>query len=320
MWPPIKRHILLWQHPKTSTDELILDRRRIYILPSKAGFVYGLILLAIFIASINYTLSLGYALDFILASCGWLGINYTYRNLSGLGLDASSSQAVFAGELAHFNVHLNNRSKHIRYAIFIGFSKIEMQSVDIAAHSTHSMTLAVASQKRGWLVCPRIRLQTSFPFGLLSAWSYWKTASQILIYPAPEKNPPALPFAANDQEGAEVTLGQEEFNGVRNYRDGDSLKNLAWRQMARQSVGANEVLLSKNFQGGQKSSCQLDWDALPAHLNSEQKIARLCAWVISAEQQQISYAFKLGEHYFPANSGQDHQQACLTALACTNLN
>ncbi|PRC92542.1 DUF58 domain-containing protein [Solimicrobium silvestre] len=311
----IQRKIIFWQHPAASSKELILDRQRVYILPSKAGLIYGLMLLSIFITAINYGLNLGYALDFILISCAWLGILLTFRNLAGLGLDASGSPAVFSGELAHFSVHLNNHSKRARYAIAIGFDKSSMQMVDIPEHSSHSMTLATQTTQRGWMPCPRIRLQTSFPFGLLNAWSYWKTTQKILVYPAPELNPPPLPYAAMSASGHELTAGQDEFSGVRNYQVGDSLKQLAWRQMARQSAGGNEVLLSKHFEGGLKKICVLDFDDLPLQFGAEQKLSRLCAWLLKAEQEQVSYAFKLGAEQFALNSGEDHQRCCLTALA-----
>jgi uncharacterized protein (DUF58 family) len=314
----IKRKIIFWQYPKASNSELILDRRRIYILPNKAGFVFALVLFSIFITSINYGINLGYALNFILLSCGWLGIIFTYKNLAGLGLEALASPAVFSGELAHFSIHLNNRSKHARYAVSIGFDKTSMQLIDIPEHGSHSLTLAAKSQRHGWMSTPRIRIQTSFPFGLLTTWSYWQTTQQVLVYPAPELNPPPLPFAAEGASGSNLNAGNEEFSGVRNYQTGDSLKQLAWRQMARQSGGSNEQLISKHFEGGQQQVCMLDFSTLPPQLDVEQKLSRLCAWLLLAEQESVSYIFKLGTLQFPQNSGEDHQRACLTALALFN--
>lgn len=315
MWRALKQKINLWQNPAASSQELILNRHGVYILPNKAGFVYLLLLLAIFITSINYNLNLGYALNFILISCGWLGINFTFRNLSGTGLSASPGPAVYLGELAHFSVHLTNRAKHARYALHIGFTPSSMQAVDIPEFSSHSMTLATPTLYRGWMSCPRIRIQTTFPYGLLNAWSYWKTSQQILVYPTPESNPPPLPFIADGLNGTEQSVGNDDFSGVRNYQPGDSFKLLAWRQMARQSASGNEILISKHFEGGQQKICALDFAALPAHLSTEQKLSRLCAWVLKAEQKQVRYAFKLGNVRYAQNSGEDHRRTCLTALA-----
>jgi len=310
-----KQKILLWQNPAAVSHELILNRHRIYIIPNKTGLVYVLILVTIFITSINYNLNLGYALNFLLVSCGWLGINFTYRNLAGLGLTATASPAVYAGELAHFSLQISNRAKFARYALQIGFDKPAMQFADVPELSTHHLTLASVAARRGWMTCPRIRIQTSFPFGLLTAWSYWKTSLQVLVYPTPESNPPALPFIAAGNSGTELTLGSDEFSGVRNYQIGDSLRQLAWRQMARLSSQDNQILLSKHFEGGQQKVCVLDFAALPPQLNPEQKLSRLCAWLLAAEKEQVSYAFKLGHVNYAHNCGTDHLLACLMALA-----
>jgi len=315
MWQTLKKKIIFWQNPIPSSQELILNRHRIYIIPNKTGLVYALLLLTIFITSINYNLNLGYALVFLLISCGWLGINFTFRNLSGIGLTASSSPAVYQGELAHFGVHLNNRSKQARYAILIGFTKTSLQLIDIPELGSHRLTLATTTMQRGWMACPRIRVQTSFPYGLLTAWSYWNTTQKILVYPTPEQNPPPLPYTAEGASGLELSAGNDDFSGVRNYQIGDTLKQLAWRQMARLSTTGNDVLISKHFEGGQQKICVLDFAALPEHLGVEQKLSRLCAWLHIAEQQQVSYAFKLGHLQYGQNFGEDHQSACLTALA-----
>ncbi len=315
MWQTFRKKIIFWQNPTPSSQELILNRHRVYIVPNKAGFVYALIVLTIFTTSINYNLNLGYGLVFVLISCGWLGINFTFRNLSGIGLTASSSPAVYQGELAHFGVHLNNRSKHARHAILIGFTKDALQTIDIPELGSHSTTLATAAVQRGWMTCPRIRVQTSFPYGLLNAWSYWNTTQKILVYPKPEQNPPPLPFAAAGTTGAELTAGNDDFSGIRNYQIGDTLKQLAWRQMARLSTAGNDVLISKHFEGGQQKICVLDFAQLPAQLGVEQKLSRLCAWLLAAEKEQVSYAFKLGNLHYRQNFGEDHQLACLTALA-----
>lgn len=315
MWPRLKQKIFFWQNPSTSDGELILNRRRIYIMPNRAGFVYALLLLAIFITSINYHLNLGYGLNFVLVSCGWLAIHLTYRNLAGIGLSASPSGAFFLGELVHFTLHVNNQSSRVRYALALGFERQSMQLLDIAAQSSHSLTLTTAAVQRGWQSCPTIRIHTVFPFGLLIAWSYWSTAQTVLVYPRPETNPPPLPVSDSGSGGIDIIAGNDEFSGVRNYHPGDALKNLAWRQMARMGNTDHEILLSKDFEGVHQKTCVLDFSLLPIQMAVEQRLSRLCAWLLIAQQQQIRYGFRLGAVQLSENSGPEHQLRCLRALA-----
>jgi uncharacterized protein (DUF58 family) len=287
-------------------------------LPNKGGLVFGLVLVAIFMTSINYGINLGYALNFLLVSCGWLAILLTYRNITGLGLEALPSPAVYSGELAHFVIHLNNHSKRVRYALYLGFDRSALQAVDIPKQSSHTLTLSVPTQNRGWLPCPRVRLQTTFPFGLLTAWCYWRIDQRILVFPKPELNPPPLPFTSyvgDGAQGARLPNDFEELSGVREYQQGDSPKHLAWRQIARHGGSEGEHLITKQFEGQRRERCLLDFASLPAHLTMEQKLSRLCAWSLLAEEHNTSYAFQLGATHYIASSGEDHLRACLTALA-----
>ena len=45
-------------------NETKLSRRHIYILPTRFGWLYALLLIALLIGSINYSLSLGFAMTF----------------------------------------------------------------------------------------------------------------------------------------------------------------------------------------------------------------------------------------------------------------
>ena len=49
--------------------EVFLNQRRVYIVPTHPGLLFCAMLLALFIGSINYNLSLGFAFTFLLAAC-----------------------------------------------------------------------------------------------------------------------------------------------------------------------------------------------------------------------------------------------------------
>ena len=56
-----------------------LTQRRIFILPTRQGFLFAIVLGIMLIGSINYNNSLGYLLTFLLASVSVVSILYTYR-------------------------------------------------------------------------------------------------------------------------------------------------------------------------------------------------------------------------------------------------
>jgi uncharacterized protein (DUF58 family) len=299
--------------------EVYLHHGRVFVLPTKAGWGCAILLVVMFVGSVNYSLGLGFALTFLLGACAMVDMHLAFRNLAHLHLVAGRVPPVFASEDAQFALHLSNRRRHDRYAILAGFVDeaplgVE-KAVDIAASSTTALTLSLAAKRRGRLLAPRVRLQTRFPLGLLRAWTYWRPDASALVYPAPERNAPPLPLGVGGMRDESGPSGQEEFAGIRPYQAGDSMRRLAWRQIARLDGADSAQLVSKHFEGGGGSALLLNYAALPGTLDTEAKLSRLTAWILDAEAHGLPYALQLGRSAFAADFGPAHQHACLTALA-----
>ena len=282
--------------------EVELTQRRVFILPTRAGLGYGVMLAVLFIASVNYKLGMGFALTFVLAACALVDMYLTFRNLAWLRLAPGRCPAVFAGDDARFELHLSNRKAHDRYALRIAFMEPDLpeRAVDVPARSTCTVLLAAPAPRRGWLAAPRVRLSTRFPLGLLGAWSYWQPDAEVLVYPAPEPDAPPLPLAESGRADRPGQAGQDDFAGIRAYQAGDSPKRLAWRQIARLDAGSAGALVSKHFEGGSGSELLLDFSILPVTLGLESRLSRMTRWVLEAEARAQPYAFRLGDTIYAA--------------------
>lgn len=299
--------------------EVFLHQRRVYIVPTHPGLLFCVMLVAMFLGSVNYNLSLGFGFTFLIAGCALIDMHLTFRNLAHLHLKAGRAAPVFAGEEAQFELHLVNRRKHDRYAIWLDFVNDDRpelaQPADVPANATSRVLLSTPAPRRGWLKAPRVRLQTRFPLGLLRAWSYWHPDAKALVYPRPEDDAPPLPYAGMEMNDGQGLAGQDDFAGIRGYQAGDSLKRLAWRHIARMDVETGGSLVTKHFEGGAATEIAIDFDALPPGMDSEQKLSRMTRWVIEAEARGLAYAFRLGSVSLPTAHGPAHRDACLRALA-----
>src|SRR5918995_5685611 len=118
---------LLERHPRFSNwlygftpperGVVVLVHRRVYIVPTRLGFYFAATLLVLLIGSINYALSLGFALTFLLAGLGLVGMVHTARNLARVAVSAGRAAPVFAGESAQFRLYLDGRGPFDRPAI-----------------------------------------------------------------------------------------------------------------------------------------------------------------------------------------------------------
>lgn len=310
------RQLVFLEH-RPESGEIFLKQRRVFTLPSRAGWVFAILLLVLFIASTNYNLNLGFALTFVLGGCACINAFMGFRNLAYLHLLAGPVAPVFAGEEAQFTLYLINRRKHYRYALYVGFATKghPEQAVDIAPHSRSTVQLSSPTTRRGRLPIPRVRLQTWFPLGLLRAWSTWMPDTQALVYPQPEASAPPLPMTGAASKDGHGLAGDEDFSGVRVYQAGDALKHLAWKHIARVDLDAGGSLITKQFSGGSASDVLLDFSTLPSNLDVELKLSRMTSWVLHADASGLAYAFRLGATQYPAAIGESHRLDCLSALA-----
>lgn len=301
---------------KLDAGEVVLRQRRVFILPTRAGLGFGMLLAVLLIGSINYALGLGFGLTFLALSCALVDMVATYRNLAHLALQQGRAAPVFAGQEAQFELQVFNRTRRARYAIRADFADVAepRHLADILPGAHAVLTLAAPTLQRGWLAPARVALSTRFPLGLFNAWSYWRPATRTLVYPRPEDGAPPLPLGGGSGSSLRAA-GHDDFAGVRNYQAGDSPRQLAWRQIARLDPSIGGALVSKHFEGGGGDELVLDFDALPATLDLELRLSRLTRWVLDAEGRALPYAFRLGALRLDAAVGAAHQAACLRALA-----
>lgn len=301
--------------------EVYLHRRRVFILPSKAGIGFGGLLLVLLIGATNYSLGLGFALTFLLASCGLVDMVFTYRNLAQLHLRPGRVPSVFAGEEARFELHLLNRTTRGRFGIQLHFNSehAARHMADVPAGGSTVLVLASATAARGWLRAPQVRLVTRFPLGLFRAWSYWQPDLRALVHPFPEPDAPPLPMTGTARADGRSSAGHDDFAGIRSYQSGDSMRSLAWRQIARLDPAYGGQLVTKHFEGGGAEELVLDFNAMPVSMDLEARLSRMTRWVLDAEQRALPYAFRIGPYDFAPASGAAHRAACLRALALHGL-
>ncbi|SHN38345.1 Uncharacterized conserved protein, DUF58 family, contains vWF domain [Duganella sacchari] len=307
----------LFQLRDSEPGVVTLTMRRVFILPTRAGLAFTVLLLVMLIGAINYNLGLGFALTFFTGACAVADMVMTARNLALLQLACGRAQPVFAGEEAQFELHVLNRSRRDRFAVWMGFQADgePRQVLDVPAGGSSALQLSAAARRRGWLPAPRVRLVTRFPLGLFRAWAYWQPDARVLVYPAPELPPQPLPSTGAASEDGHGTVGLDNFAGIRSYQPGDPLRHLAWRQIARHDPALGGQLVTKHFEGGAVAELCLDFAALPLQLDLELKLARMARWVLEAEQRALPYRFKLAEHDYGPALGDAHRASCLRALA-----
>jgi len=295
---------------------VVLGHRRVYILPTRLGWMFAATLGILLVGSINYALQLGFALTFLLAGMGLAGMVHTVRNLARLAVSTGRVEPVFAGEAVQFRLFLENRARHDRPAVLVRHAGSGAQVVlDISATSTAEAVLPVPAARRGWLAIGRVVLETRYPLGLFRAWSYVEPDLRGLVYPRPELRVLPAPAAAAETGASRAAAqGSDDFSGLRAYQLQDSPRHVAWKAAAR-----SEDMLTKQFSGAASAELRLDYDGFPAGVDAEQRLSVLAGWVLVAEREGLRYGLRLPGRALPPERGATHRAACLEALALQGL-
>lgn len=290
-----------------------LGQRRVYVLPTKAGIAFGVVLVLILLGAVNYNLSLGYALVFLLAGLGVVTILHGFRNLVQLSLRPGRAESVFAGEAATFELVLDNSRTESRDSLRLFLHDEAPIEVDVPASASVTARLVLPTHRRGWLPLPRVTIETRWPLGLVRAWAYAAPDLRCLVYPAPASAAPPLPWSDDAAHGTTRDgSGRDDFAGLRDHQLSDSPRHIAWKTVARQSDGP---LLTKLFSGAAAQRLWLDWEQLPLELGLEERLAILARWMLDAETAGLAWGLRMPGLRLDPDHGHLHLTAGLRGLA-----
>lgn len=298
------------RYPVSLHHSAILKGSRIFVLPTREGVLFMAVLLVMLLGATNYGNSMAFALTFLLGSMLFVSVFHTYRNLVNIELRLAQIADAFAGGHATFAFELHNSAARPRFDITLRSSGDTATTVTVAAGDGAPATLALPAPRRGRLELGRITLECRYPFGLFRAWSYVDVEGAALIYPRPGYATAPHHSGTAAGEGMESSEpGSDDFHGLRGYQEGDSLRHIHWQALARE-----QGLVTREFQRHQSPELWFDWQSA-AGRNAEERLSRLCRWVLDAEARQQRYGLRLpGVEIAPA-AGAAQRQRCLRQLA-----
>ena len=309
-----------WQARQPVADTHQTTQRNVYIVPTLAGLAFCGTLGVLLLASINEQLSLGYALTFALTGAGLASMHTTHANLRGLQMDLKAPEGVHAGDEFTLELRLHNTGR-ARFGIAVNAQLdsgvTEPAWVDVPALGHAVLKLRLPALKRGLRELPRLVVTTRFPLGLFRAWSYWRPASRVWVYPRPEEVLAPFPAQAEAGAGEAASTRQSasgtDFSGVRSYRRGDSMKQILWRKSAL-ALDQGLPLWVRETEAPLAKDLWLDWHDTQGR-DVEARLSRLTAWVLAAERSGQPYGLRLAGRELAPSLGAAHRQACLEFLA-----
>lgn len=292
------------------TLPLRLGRRRLYILPTRAGLAFGALVLAMLVAGLNYANSVALLFAFLLVGFGLVAMHQCHRNVLGLLLQEAAATPLFAGSAGTLRLTLENTSRLVRFRVQTAVADENSVALDLRAASRGQVELPIRAHRRGLHRIERLRITSSHPFGLFRVWTWVHAPILVIVYPrAVGSSPLPADSAARTGTWPRGAAGAEEWLGLRPFRDGDSPRQVAWKAYAREAP-----LLVKEYSSAGSPLRILSLDAA-RQPDIESRLSQLARWVVDAEAAGDVYGLELPGERIPAHRGPDHRHRCLSALA-----
>ena len=291
-----------------------LDQKRIFIFPSRAGLFFGLSLLVMLMAAINYQNNMSYALTFLLATLFIIATLHTFANLSGLTIRALRAEPAFPGQVTEFDVLVEKGKQRDHFALHLQWPDSTDELLNLVDDDRVKVQLHTAVGQRGWYSPGRLLLESTYPLGLLRCWTWIDLDLYALVYPQPLSSAELPGLATDKPDGASVPVsGSDDFYGFRNYRRGDSLRQIHWKGLAK-----GQSVQTKQYAAYADRSVWLDWDMFPG-LGIEQRLSHLCYWALAFEARNEEYGLRIPGIAIEPALGEAHRDRVLKELAVYGL-
>ena len=316
------------------SDSATLNLRNIYIFFSREGMLFAVLLVITFIAGINYGNNLVLGLCFYLVSVWLVSFHVTFAHVSGLQVSLLEVTMAEAGAQAWVTLQIRSDSRQPRRQLLFTFDqpnkKInkrtdkKTKSNEVDQHSVlvtqlqgeQVIRLPVQTHHRGLLELPRLTIKTVYPLGIMRAWSYVYFVRTAWVSPKPEVFDWQTQYSIASLEdlptGGQYRQGQDDFDRLDTYREGESLARVSWGHVAR-----GQGMLTKHFADPVGHEQTLDYLDMPA-AHHEQKLAQMAYGAMTLGQLGVPFKMCLpndASSAVPMGEGDGFAQTCLLRLA-----
>ncbi len=314
-------------------DSATLNLRNVYIFFSKEGALFALLLVITFIAGINYGNNLVLGLCFYLVSVWLISFHVTFAHIAGLQVTLLEVTMAEAGAPIWVTLQLRSDSRQPRRQLAFSFDQysddeqsLRQSGTELDSGNTmqvllprldqeYIIRLPIMTYHRGQFELPRLQIKTVYPLGIMRAWSYVYFARTAWVHPKPLSFEwQAQYLVANTDDlptGGQYTQGQDDFERLDTYIEGESLARVSWAHVAR-----GQGMLTKHFADPVGHEQTLDYADMPA-AHHEQKLSQLAYGAMTLGQLGVPFQMTLPDTHLETTIGQGEPfaQICLLRLA-----
>lgn len=257
-----------------------VSQKDVLVFIYQQGFLYLVLILITFIAGVNYANNLILGFCFLISAILCISFYITFKQLHGLQIELRFAEVGQVGQPLLLQLYFKQPQAQARYL----WIKTDQHLEQVLFNELqHCYTLEFIPSKRGMFHYPCIQLFSVYPFGLVRAWSYLYLQKYSWVAPQAQDLRTEQQQTKHSQQ-----LDWDEFRELRDFKTGDSLQSISWKQVAR-----GQGLYVKVFeQHDEQQHVQINYQQMPSP-EHEEKLRMMMGLIEQCEQQQCAFSLVL---------------------------
>lgn len=309
---------------------------RVYILPTSFGLYFIATTFLLFLMSLSYGHSLAFTCTFLFSSLIIVSAHFTNFNLYHLKIkDGVRPGYGILGENEVGHIEVENQSSKVRFDLKVSLplSSHEFKGqvlgktkrpVTIKGKDDQVIGLGFSDLQRGCYWLERVKITSSFPFGLFEAWTYHSfSPREYWIFPKPMSDKTihtkvieeVKKLKSRDEEYENLSTlfieGNDSFYEHSLYQEGGNLKRMDWKIYAR-----THLMYEKKYSEAFTKKISLKRKSLEMILPElEDQLSFLTAQILSFQERHIEFSLVLDDEPQLFGAGYDFVIESLKRLA-----
>ena len=214
-----------------------------HVRPTREGLGFIIVTVAVLAAAINTGNNLLYLVLACLMGILLVANLLAEWNLRGISIERQLPAEMFAGKTSRGSIIIkNNRRLGTAWTLLVtdrvqGEDQpvAEGRMLRLSPGERRELFLSWRFPRRGDVTLKRVRVESSFPFGLVRRWQELDASVTVLVYPYPDQRQDRTNEGGQGQErsASHKKSRTGQLKGMRKYVHGDPLRDVHWPTSAR---------------------------------------------------------------------------------------
>lgn len=202
------------------------NRSKIIIYPNLNGLSVGVLVFFCFLISVFYENNFALLLSIIIFFIFFISIFISNQNLNNLNIQWKDEYFLEQNKYEKIYLQILNETNEKKLNIDLVYQDKTIGNFNFLKRF-NKIFIPFFNEKRGAFKIQRLRLKSTYPFGIIRTKRFFDCESKLIVFPRMLKPNQDLLNEFNINLNGHTL---DEFDGIEDYKNGDDFSKIAWKK------------------------------------------------------------------------------------------